>query len=58
MKSFMSWTTGNPGISKNCSSSFARWKPEAVKNTKLVHVGFGKILGDDGKPFKTRSATR
>ena len=32
----------------------ARWKPEAVKNTKLVHVGFGKILGDDGKPFKTR----
>jgi arginyl-tRNA synthetase len=32
-----------------------RWKPEAVKNTRLVHVGFGKILGDDGKPFKTRS---
>jgi len=22
---------------------------------KLLHVGFGKILGDDGKPFKTRS---
>ncbi len=34
---------------------FARWKAEAAKNTKLVHVGFGKILGDDGKPFKTRS---
>ena len=33
----------------------ARWKPDAAKNTKLVHVGFGKILGDDGKPFKTRS---
>jgi arginyl-tRNA synthetase len=33
----------------------ARWKPEAAKTTKLVHVGFGKILGDDGKPFKTRS---
>jgi len=33
----------------------ARWKPEAAKSTKLVHVGFGKILGDDGKPFKTRS---
>ncbi len=32
-----------------------RWKPDAVKTTKLVHVGFGKILGDDGKPFKTRS---
>jgi arginyl-tRNA synthetase len=34
---------------------FARWKPDAAKSTKLVHVGFGKILGDDGKPFKTRS---
>ncbi len=33
----------------------ARWQPEAVKKVKLVHVGFGKILGDDGKPFKTRS---
>jgi arginyl-tRNA synthetase len=33
----------------------ARWKPDAVKSAKLVHVGFGKILGDDGKPFKTRS---
>jgi len=33
----------------------ARWKPEAAKSVKLVHVGFGKILGDDGKPFKTRS---
>jgi arginyl-tRNA synthetase len=32
-----------------------RWKPNAAKSTKLVHVGFGKILGDDGKPFKTRS---
>jgi arginyl-tRNA synthetase len=34
---------------------FGRWKPDAAKTTKLVHVGFGKILGDDGKPFKTRS---
>jgi arginyl-tRNA synthetase len=33
----------------------ARWKPDAAKTTKLIHVGFGKILGDDGKPFKTRS---
>ncbi|MCL2755672.1 MAG: arginine--tRNA ligase [Firmicutes bacterium] len=24
-------------------------------DTKLVHVGFGKILGQDGKPFKTRA---
>jgi len=34
---------------------FARWQPEAAKTVKLVHVGFGKILGEDGKPFKTRS---
>ena len=34
---------------------FERWQPDAAKSTKLVHVGFGKILGDDGKPFKTRS---
>jgi len=32
---------------------FRRWKPEA--KVQLAHVWFGKILGDDGKPFKTRS---
>ncbi|HEU5123002.1 MAG TPA: arginine--tRNA ligase [Verrucomicrobiae bacterium] len=35
--------------------TFARWKPDAAKTVKLVHVGFGKILGEDDKPFKTRS---
>jgi arginyl-tRNA synthetase len=35
--------------------TFARWQPDAAKQVKLVHVGFGKILGEDGKPFKTRS---
>jgi len=35
--------------------TFARWQPDAAKKVKLVHVGFGKILGEDGKPFKTRS---
>ncbi len=35
--------------------AFARWQPEAFKKVKMVHIGFGKILGDDGKPFKTRS---
>ncbi len=35
--------------------TFARWKPVPAKTVKLVHVGFGKIMGDDGKPFKTRS---
>ncbi len=32
---------------------FRRWHPEA--HVKLAHVWFGSILGDDGKPFKTRS---
>ena len=35
--------------------AFARWQPEAAKRVKLLHVGFGKIMGEDGKPFKTRS---
>ena len=32
---------------------FRRWHPEA--KVKLAHVWFGSILGDDGKPFRTRS---
>ncbi|MEO6182444.1 MAG: arginine--tRNA ligase, partial [Verrucomicrobiota bacterium] len=32
---------------------FARWHPET--KIKFAHVWFGSILGDDGKPFKTRS---
>ena len=43
------------GHFKKLFLTFARWKPEAAKTTKLVHVGFGKIMGDDGKPFQTRS---
>jgi arginyl-tRNA synthetase len=35
--------------------TFARWQPEAAGKVKLRHIGFGKILGDDGRPFKTRS---
>jgi arginyl-tRNA synthetase len=34
-------------------AAFRRWRPEA--KTKLAHVWFGSILGEDGKPFKTRS---
>jgi arginyl-tRNA synthetase len=34
---------------------FKRWQPAAAQQTRLIHVGFGKILGDDNKPFKTRS---
>ncbi|OQA02525.1 MAG: Arginine--tRNA ligase [Planctomycetes bacterium ADurb.Bin401] len=32
-------------------AEIAGWK----KNTKLVHVTFGSVLGEDGKPLKTRS---
>jgi arginyl-tRNA synthetase len=34
-------------------TTFTRWHPEA--KVKLAHVWFGSILGEDGKPFKTRS---
>jgi arginyl-tRNA synthetase len=34
-------------------AAFRRWHPEA--KVKLAHVWFGSILGEDGKPFKTRS---
>ena len=43
------------GHFKKLFATFARWQPEAARKVKLVHVGFGKILGEDGKPFKTRS---
>jgi len=32
---------------------FRRWKPDA--GVRLAHVWFGTILGEDGKPFKTRT---
>jgi arginyl-tRNA synthetase len=34
-------------------AAFRRWHPET--KMKLAHVWFGSILGEDGKPFKTRS---
>jgi arginyl-tRNA synthetase len=38
---------------KQVFAVFNRWHPSA--SVKLVHVWFGAILGEDGKPFKTRS---
>lgn len=32
-------------------------KQIGLENTKLVHVNFGTVLGEDGKPMKTRSGT-
>jgi arginyl-tRNA synthetase len=34
-------------------TAFRRWHPDS--KIKLAHVWFGSILGEDGKPFKTRS---
>jgi arginyl-tRNA synthetase len=34
-------------------AAFHKWHGES--KTKLAHVWFGSILGEDGKPFKTRS---
>lgn len=34
-------------------ASFKRWQPQTA--VKLAHVWFGSILGDDGRPFKTRA---
>jgi len=38
---------------KQLFAIFGRWHPEA--RMELAHVWFGSILGEDGKPFKTRS---
>ena len=34
-------------------AAFRSWQP--LGKTELAHVWFGSILGEDGKPFKTRS---
>lgn len=34
---------------------YGRWKPNEAREVKLSHVWFGSILGEDGRPFKTRS---
>jgi len=36
-------------------ATFRRWHPELAGRVKLAHVWFGSILGEDGKPLKTRS---
>jgi arginyl-tRNA synthetase len=34
-------------------TTFRRWRPEVP--AQLAHVWFGSILGEDGKPFRTRA---
>lgn len=38
---------------KQVFAAFRRWHPGA--RVRLAHVWFGSILGEDGRPFKTRS---
>jgi arginyl-tRNA synthetase len=38
---------------KQLFAVFRRWRPEA--KVKLAHVWFGSVLGEDGRPFKTRA---
>jgi len=35
-------------------AAFRHWRPDAAR-VRLAHVWFGSILGEDGKPFKTRA---
>ena len=44
-------------IARGCTSSIFSPRREcwATTNLELEHVSFGTVLGDDGKPFKTRS---
>jgi arginyl-tRNA synthetase len=32
-----------------------RWGLPGIEGVDLVHVGFGTVLGEDGRPFKTRA---
>jgi arginyl-tRNA synthetase len=49
------YVTGAPQLLhfKQLFTVFRRWHPEA--KVKLAHVWFGSVMGEDGKPFKTRS---
>lgn len=51
------YVTGGPQQShfRQVFAAFARWRPEMAGRVRLQHVWFGSILGEDGKPFKTRS---
>lgn len=41
--------------SRHFEQLFKAAKYLGLENVELVHVKFGAVLGDDGKPFKTRS---
>ncbi len=43
--------------SEHFEKLFAVARKMGFSATRLVHVNFGTVLGDDGKPFKTRSGS-
>ncbi len=43
--------------SEHFDKLFAVARHIGFADTKLVHVNFGTVLGEDGRPFKTRSGT-
>lgn len=43
--------------SEHFEKLFAVARQMSFSGTRLVHVNFGTVLGDDGKPFKTRSGS-
>lgn len=43
--------------SEHFEKLFAVARHLGFEQTRLVHVNFGTVLGEDGKPFKTRSGT-
>lgn len=43
--------------SEHFEKFFAMAEPMGMEDIKLVHVNFGTVLGQDGKPMKTRSGS-
>jgi arginyl-tRNA synthetase len=43
------------GHFKQVFAAFRMWRPGDAAKVRLQHIWFGSILGEDGKPFKTRS---
>jgi arginyl-tRNA synthetase len=43
--------------SEHFEKLFAVARKMGFSSTRLLHVNFGTVLGDDGKPFKTRSGS-